>query len=495
MSPEQASGNSKHVGQSTDIYSLGAILYRALTGSPPFAGTSPLDTMAQVRWSAPIPLRKLQPSLPIDIETICLKCLNKEPSARYLTASELGIDLRRFLDRKPIRARRTSMFKRLAMRCARRPAITALALLLLLAFLVSGYSVMGQWRLAVASLELSQQRENERSLGLVDALLNATPESASIVLSTIRSERPKILTFIRDRESVLLTRDASSSEDKSMLLNRLRLALVEDEPQRLNDIDAFLVEATPSEFVFLRSELSNLQPKISTAIWKQHLAFLDQIVNDQNSSESSRFHASLAIANSTDPASWKDRSRPVVDYLLASNPLHVPIYYSSLRPPASPIIDELISATADQARSPENRLLAATLLSDAFADQSADLLKLLLVANDEQFSVLVVKLPRLRESLLPQLREVVSESIVPKQSYAELDHQIRRILNAALALFYLEEYDSVWPLFRESDRPDLQTSLTHRMYLVASSSTLILNQIKVEKDVSTRRALLLTLGE
>ena len=113
MSPEQAQGRIAELGPTTDVYSLGAILYELMTGRSPFRGETPLDTVMQVIDHEPVPPVLLNPKIDHDLQTICLKCLEKEPTLRYASAEELGDDLQRYLDGESITARSFNVIDRL----------------------------------------------------------------------------------------------------------------------------------------------------------------------------------------------------------------------------------------------------------------------------------------------------------------------------------------------------------------------------------------------
>jgi serine/threonine-protein kinase len=135
MAPEQAAGDSTHLGPTVDVYALGAMLYELLTGRPPFRASTPLDTIIQVINDEPVPPTRLQPRLPKDIETICLKCLSKDAKKRYPTVAELEADLQRFLKDEPIQARPIGWWERTWKAAKRRPTLAGLIVTAILAVL------------------------------------------------------------------------------------------------------------------------------------------------------------------------------------------------------------------------------------------------------------------------------------------------------------------------------------------------------------------------
>jgi serine/threonine-protein kinase len=169
MAPEQARGELKNLGPSADIYSLGAMLYEMLVGRPPFLGTTPFETILQVIKEEPVPPSRLIAKLPPDIETICLKCLQKEPTKRYASAELLAEDCRRFISGEPILSRPISPAERAWRWCRRNPKVAGLLAT------VAGLLVVVAVTSTVSALTIAQERnlkEIQRQ-DAVDARLTA----------------------------------------------------------------------------------------------------------------------------------------------------------------------------------------------------------------------------------------------------------------------------------------------------------------------------------
>jgi tetratricopeptide (TPR) repeat protein len=161
MAPEQARGD-KQVGPAADVWALGAVLYKLLTGRPPFDGESPMDTALRVLHDEPVPVRHLQPGVPRDLETICHRCLHKDPARRYASAAELAEDLHRFLCGEPIVARGVGCLERAVKWARRRPALAGLFVACVVAVVAAAGAV--PWHLARLESRLQERTREVEAL-------------------------------------------------------------------------------------------------------------------------------------------------------------------------------------------------------------------------------------------------------------------------------------------------------------------------------------------
>jgi eukaryotic-like serine/threonine-protein kinase len=186
MAPEQAAGQSSQVGRQTDIYALGVILYELLAGRPPFVADTDLETLRQIRSEEPVPIRRLQPKVPRDLDTICMKCLEKERARRYASAGDLAADLRRFLDHSPVKARPISLARRVRLWTRRHPAqaLVLMAASILLVGLPGGLA----WHTAQLrqAVHRAQQFELEARASERSALANAATVRQHMYSSDMR---------------------------------------------------------------------------------------------------------------------------------------------------------------------------------------------------------------------------------------------------------------------------------------------------------------------
>jgi WD40 repeat protein len=196
MPPEQAMSR-KNLGPAVDIYALGAILYACLTGRPPFRAATAMETLRQVLDTEAVSVRQLNPGVPRDLETICLKCLRKDPAHRYASARELADDLGRFLNGEAIRARPLGLVGRGARWVRRYPVVAALAAAVVLVLLagigVASYFALEAGREAKAAREAQGRAETNETRAKFEALRASTGQHAGQIGTAWRDWRERDL--------------------------------------------------------------------------------------------------------------------------------------------------------------------------------------------------------------------------------------------------------------------------------------------------------------
>ncbi len=225
MPPEQAAGQTAIIGPPADIYALGAILYKLLTGNPPFQAATSMEILNQVVNQEPVSPRRLNPSIPLDLETICLKCLQKDISHRFASADELAEELGRFLRGEPILSRPISRVAHAWRWCRRNPLTAGLTAGLCAAVLIG-----------VASATTLMNRAQSEHLRSVQQQRTIKVLSNMVLLKTLDETDDWLSLFFQPVEHELLvardwTRDGVIDAEKTDELNRLLIPLIEHYPQ------------------------------------------------------------------------------------------------------------------------------------------------------------------------------------------------------------------------------------------------------------------------
>ena len=192
MSPEQAAGMTTAITTASDVYGLGAILFAALTDRAPFVGNSLMLTLDRVRNTPPDAPHRLNPGVPVDLEVICLKCLEKEPRHRYASAQALADDLNRWLRGEPIAARPVGPVVRLRMWAKRKPALAGLSAALIAASIAGVIGITWQWREAVSQRNQAPDRRATKAVARNRQPARPKPKPAAHATRPSPSEsRPK----------------------------------------------------------------------------------------------------------------------------------------------------------------------------------------------------------------------------------------------------------------------------------------------------------------
>jgi eukaryotic-like serine/threonine-protein kinase len=295
MAPEQITKPREEMSSSADLHALGAILYHMLSGMPPYRGTTVLDTLEQVRNQEPVPPRRLIPQIPRDLETIALKCLQKNPPGRYASAEAMADDLRRWLDGRPISARPVSPPEILWRKCRRRPAVAALTTILMLVLSIGVLSVVllrrqaeGERRRAEDEFHLTGQVLTEIST------LHADPSSQQFLVLN----RDNITAVLERTRNQLLRVRAQRPDDVAILRQMaaldFHLASGLADKRRSDESRVLLAECVDSSNRVLRQSSQD-----QTALLLRFYAYgvLGSVADQDGKSDESLIHLEQAVAH------------------------------------------------------------------------------------------------------------------------------------------------------------------------------------------------------
>ncbi|MFM7160860.1 MAG: protein kinase domain-containing protein [Planctomycetaceae bacterium] len=256
MAPEQSRGQSDHLGPATDVYALGAILYELLTGRPPFRRSTAMETLLASSFELPVSPARLEPAIPRDLETICLKCLEKEPRLRFASAAELADELERVATHRPIVSRPPGSWGRLYRACRRNPGPSALAglvgLLLVLGVCGAALFLRNEVRLRRAAVLARNQAEEQRAEAIRQRHEAELARSQAVLQRNRADENLRLAQSYLARSAEMLAPDTSTPDQVTENEMRLR-----EELERIAaELQADFAERQPeeSELTLARAE-------------------------------------------------------------------------------------------------------------------------------------------------------------------------------------------------------------------------------------------------
>lgn len=430
MAPEQANGDVGRGDPPVDVYALGALLYEGLTGRPPFRGANRMETLRLVVEALPDPPRRLRPSIPRDLDTICMTCLRKEPGRRYAGAAELAADLRRFLDGSRILARPIGPLER-AVRAIRRYPVAALAS----ATLAIGLAAVG-----VGEVRWAREARRREVEALVAALVGVQTAAAPEILRRIEPHSDLARPLLRER-----FRSAQGPQERL----HAALALPSDEPGLVDFLIDRLIDGPPEAFPALVGAMGPHRDAV--------IAPAAAILDDPSEPAARRLRAARILEEFDPDRSRLDGTRPLLARLLATDspPADGP-GAELLRPIATRALPALADFLADGEGGPTARRAAIQLYGEV-------------ASAGPGFATLEARLVSGRPGG-PAARA-----------------------RAAAALLAMGREGPAWP-FLGSSSPDVRRRLIGEIPAAGVDPAVLIARLQSEPDPSARQALVLALG-
>jgi serine/threonine protein kinase len=476
MSPEQAEGETGHVGFASDVYGLGATLYYLLTGQNPITDREVTTVLRHARRGEFIRPREVSPAIPLALEAICLKAMAYRPEDRFASPQALAHDLELWLADEPVSAWPEPLWRKILRWVSRNRTLVSSTSAGLLVALLTGAYMTYEFNLRRASRQIEA---NARVNSLTTAEVRSVPQ----IVEQLGADR----SLVRERLHSLLS-------DRARSASRIgaALTLLPDDPSQARFLVDYLAkpEATPEELLVIRDSLQRnnaLEPFVgpleaglpgpseplnNTAI--RALGVLALARSDWNRwpEFADRLATKLVQVNPFEIAAWREVFQPVS--LMLGPPLHR-IYadrsQSERRNLACSLLLEFVSQP-DDLRRPE---ALAGLLPDAYPDQFRAILRRLASPSDRDRALAVV---------LPTVQ-------VPAQRDLALAERQAR-LTPVLLEFARPEL--IWPMLIHRADPTLSTELIHILADYEVDPKILIERVKLETDRSVRRALILALG-
>lgn len=465
MSPEQANGEVQKTDHRTDVYSLGVILFLMLTNELPFRGHYRM-LLVQIINDAPPRLRRLEGRVPRDLETICLKCLEKRPENRYATAAELTADLRRWLAHEPIVAKPPGVAGRLLRWSQRKPAIAALTAVLATVTFIGSSAFAWQYQKTVTA-------HHELMVSQVEGLRTASAEGTRELLKTLAQFGGQAVPDLRE------ARSAPDLTDRQRM--RYAIALLPHDRAEVDYLFNQLPDVSVDEVGLVCEVLEPYAASLTPKLWKSVAA--DKVTT----ATQLRLAAALAVFD-PDSKSWAKIASDVVASLTSLNPIEAQRWVQVLSPGRNwllPELQSLFESNDNQA----SRVMAAHALVHFVDGDSDRLIALLRICDIQQLPVVISALMQSDPSAIEKLEALAEIQADPS------DEEASAICNAAVMLTQLGRPDVLWRLLQDDVTPDVRLRLIHTLAPASVAPEVLAQQLTGPSSVAVRRGILMALGE